>query len=95
MSMFLSSTKAYYLKRPVYATFAVIFLFSGTARRIRADRGTENVNIEALQKYFRSECTDAFAGDMSFIYGKSTANQVCYILYSYVIIFYIPYPRKF
>lgn len=38
---------------------------------IRADRGTENVNIETMQSFLRS----AFDDRQSFLYGKSTANQ--------------------
>lgn len=46
-----------------------------TARIIRADRGTENVNIAAIQRFFRRSSTDAFAGEKSFMYGKSVSNQ--------------------
>ena len=44
-------------------------------RRIRADMGTENVHIETLQKFLRRNHRDEFAGEKSFIYGKSTMNQ--------------------
>ena len=47
----------------------------GTARIIRADRGTENVNVAAIQRFFRSSSNDDFSGDKSFMYGKSTSNQ--------------------
>lgn len=47
----------------------------GTARVIRADRGTENGNIESIQYFFRRESTDGFSGQRSFMYGRSTANQ--------------------
>lgn len=50
--------------------------FSGTARIVRADPGTENVKVEVLQKFFRANGQDSFAGEKSFMYGKSTANQV-------------------
>lgn len=48
----------------------------GTARIVRADRGTENVKVEILQKFFRADGQDSFAGEKSFMYGKSTTNQV-------------------
>jgi hypothetical protein len=47
----------------------------GTARIIRVDRGTENVNVEAMQQFFRRLSTDDFSGDKSFMYGRSTSNQ--------------------
>ena len=50
--------------------------FSGTARIIRAGPGTENVKVEVLQKFFRANGWDNFAGEKSFMFGKSTANQV-------------------
>lgn len=40
----------------------------GTPRLIRADCGTENVNIAAIQRYFHSK-------ENSFLFGKSTSNQ--------------------
>lgn len=42
---------------------------------IRSDKGSENVVIERLQKCLRSDHEDDFAGDASFIKGKSTSNQ--------------------
>ena len=42
---------------------------------LRCDRGTENVHIEKIQKHIRHSHDDEFAGEMSFVYGKSTANQ--------------------
>lgn len=47
----------------------------GTARVVRADRGTENVNIAAIQRFFRLNDNDSMAGQKSFLYGRSTANQ--------------------
>ena len=47
----------------------------GTPRIIRADGGTENVNIAALQRFFRRNGTDAIAGEKRFLYGKSVTNQ--------------------
>ena len=47
----------------------------GTACIIRADRGTENVNVEAMQRFFRRSSEDDFARDKSFMYGRSTSDQ--------------------
>ncbi len=47
----------------------------GCPQRIRADCGTENSVIEQLQIFLRSQSNDIYAGNKSFIYGKSTANQ--------------------
>lgn len=47
----------------------------GTARIIRAGPGTENVKVEVLQKFFRANGRDNLAGEKSFMFGKSTANQ--------------------
>ena len=45
------------------------------ARIVRGDRGSENGNLAAIQCFFRGSINDDFAGDKSFMYGKSTANQ--------------------
>lgn len=42
---------------------------------VRGDCGTENGNIALIQRYLRSEYDDEFAGEKSFMYGKSTSNQ--------------------
>ena len=42
---------------------------------LRCDRGTENVHIERIQKHLRASGDDTFAGENSFVYGKSTGNQ--------------------
>ena len=47
----------------------------GTACITRADRGTENVHVECMQRFFRRLSQDDFAGDKSFMYGRSTSNQ--------------------
>ena len=52
------------------------FWYSGAPRIVRADCGTENVIVAGLQRFFRSEATDDFSGDKSFLYGKLSANQV-------------------
>ena len=46
-----------------------------TAQIIRSDKGTENVNVAAVQRFFRRDDQDEFAGDRSFLYGKSVSNQ--------------------
>lgn len=43
---------------------------------MRADRGTENVLVAAVQMAFRDEHGDAFAGTKAFRYGRSTSNTV-------------------
>ena len=40
-------------------------------RIIRADCGTENVNVAAIQRFLRRDCEDAFSGFKSFFSGKS------------------------
>ena len=43
---------------------------------VRADHGTENVNVELMQRFLRSAHEDNRALlDTTFLYGKSTANQ--------------------
>ena len=43
---------------------------------IRADRGTENVNIEMVQRLLRSDHADERSrNDTVFLYGRSSANQ--------------------
>ena len=47
----------------------------GSAPRIiRADYGTENVNVAAIQRFLRRDCEDAFPGFKSFLYEKSVSN---------------------
>ena len=47
----------------------------GTARIVRGDRGTENGNVAAIQRFFRRSAEDDFASEKSFMFGKSTSNQ--------------------
>ena len=47
----------------------------GTPRICLGDAGTENVNIAAMQSFFRYNTADAFRGDKSFWYGKFVSNQ--------------------
>ena len=42
---------------------------------VRGDCGTENTYIAAVQRYLRKDCDDSIAGNKSFLYGKSVANQ--------------------
>ena len=42
---------------------------------IRGDLSTENGHVEATQRYLRRHHSDAFSGDKSFVYGRSTSNQ--------------------
>ena len=48
---------------------------SATRRIVRGDRETENVNVAAIQRFYRRDSEDEFSGEKSFIYGRSTANQ--------------------
>lgn len=48
----------------------------GCPTLMRADRGTENVLVAAVQMAFRDEHGDAFAGTKAFRYGRSTSNTV-------------------
>ena len=41
---------------------------------VRSDRGSENVVLEEIQKHFRHNDADPFAGGNSFSYGTSSAN---------------------
>lgn len=43
---------------------------------IRADEGTENSVLAVVQPILRHSHTDGFAGEISFRFGRSTANQV-------------------
>ena len=47
----------------------------GVPRICRGDAGTENVNIAAMQRFFRRNATDTFGGEKSFLYGRSVSNQ--------------------
>ena len=42
---------------------------------MRCDMGTENAHLSYLQPYFTRNSDGPFAGDNSFVYGKSTSNQ--------------------
>ena len=47
----------------------------GVRWTLRGDRGTENVNATAMQRFFRMEGTDSVAGEKTFLYGCSVSNQ--------------------
>jgi len=55
--------------------------FVGCPMILRADRGTENTNIAFLQPFFRDKHDDSFAKERSFMYSRSTSNQVCLLEY--------------
>ena len=62
--------------------------------RIRGDNGTENGTVAVLQNIFRAEGTDNFAGERSFQYGKSIANQVFFLVssnFAIAIIYFTKY----
>lgn len=47
----------------------------GTSSIVRADYGTENVKVAGVQRFFRRDSYDSFAGSKSFMYGRSVSNQ--------------------
>ena len=57
---------------------------SGAPRKIRADRGTENVHICSSQRFLRRHHIDACAGEKSFQYGRSVSNQRIESWWSYL-----------
>ena len=44
-------------------------------RVVRGDRGTENVIVSAVQRFFPRNHTNSQSKDRSFLYGHPTANQ--------------------
>ncbi len=52
-----------------------INVLQGCPARVRADDGTENCIVRDMQRYARRNHDDAYSGENSFMYGKSTANQ--------------------
>ena len=50
-------------------------VIKGVPRKIVADRGTENVYIAGSQRFLRRNHDDDLAGYLSFLFGKSIANQ--------------------
>lgn len=52
------------------------YVLEGCPTIVRADRGTENCNVASLQPFLRENASDSFRGEKSFMYGKSTSNQV-------------------
>jgi len=47
----------------------------GCPKIVRGDRGTENSSVCSFQRGLRQYHQYAFAGERSFLYGRSTANQ--------------------
>ncbi|KAL4009634.1 hypothetical protein ACER0C_003486 [Sarotherodon galilaeus] len=58
-----------------YYFLKTVSCINGCPERLRADRGTENGCVEQMQMFLRRNHTDSFAGEKSFLYGRSTANQ--------------------
>ena len=50
-------------------------VIKGVPRKLVADRGTENVFIAGSQRFLRRNHEDDLAGHLSFLFGKSIANQ--------------------
>ena len=50
-------------------------VIKGVPRKIVADRGTESVFIAGSQRFLRRSHEDDLAGYLSFLFGKSIANQ--------------------
>ncbi len=51
-------------------------MYIGCPLLVRADPGTENPDVARMQMFLRRHGQDERAGEGSFIYGKSTNNQV-------------------
>lgn len=49
--------------------------YDGCPRVVRTDCGSENSHVANFRRFLRENDEDAFAGDKSFLYGRSTANQ--------------------
>ena len=60
------------------------YCFTGCPMILRSDLGTENVKLAYFQPFLRRHCTDALV-HCSFLYGRSTSNQVC-IKHMHIII---------
>lgn len=56
----------------------------GLPRVIRGDCGTENIHIAAVQRFMRRNGADNMAGEKSFLYGKSVANQIIEAWWSFL-----------
>ena len=76
----------------VTKTLVVILLISGTARIDRVDPGTENVKVEVLQKFFRTNGRDRlqlFRGKKFYVRkihsksGKNNDRQILVIVAGY------------
>ena len=61
---------------PQYLIRILVSFYVGTANIIRGDKGNENLNVAAIQRYFRCHGNDSMAGEKSFLYGRSVSNQV-------------------
>ena len=59
---------------PQYLLRIFFFFYVRTAKIIRRDKGNENLNVAAIQRYFHRHSSDSMAGQKSFLYGKSVSN---------------------
>ena len=53
-----------------------MFFYVATPKIIRGDKGNENLNVAAIQRYSRPHGKCCMAGEKSFLNGKSVSNQV-------------------
>ena len=58
---------------------------SGAPTILRADRGNENCHLSFLQPFLRHGGIDGMAGEKSFLYGRSTSNQVSRCSYDFIL----------
>ena len=68
-----SSNKSPYIIASYFTDY--VRVLGGVPRKIRGDRGTENVNVAGIQRFLRRNHSDGLAGFLSFVYGKSVSNQ--------------------
>ena len=54
---------------------AAISTLGALPKKVRADRGTQNVDICSVQTFLRRNHADSLSGNSSFQYGKSVSNQ--------------------
>ncbi len=61
-------------------------MYIGCPSLIRSDCGTENTSLAACHMSLRHNHIDAFSGERSYRFGKSTSNTVEYNnLYNYAV----------
>ena len=59
--------------------------FSRNALQVENYCETENTDIAAIQKFFRENDSDEYAGEKSFTAGSSASNQVCLIVIDAIV----------